>query len=367
MSTVRILCGAGFAGRKPGTRGSKRAQSYLVNSFKNMGLKQLPGLGYKQHFPGGVNIVGMVPGVGDLANEFVVVGAHYDHLGMKGEVMYPGANDNASGVAAVLAVAELIAAEPPDGRTVIFVLFDTEEAGRIGSKYFVEHPPVPIRNVTTAAILDMVGARAHDTLGDRLAILGTEKSDVLSDLANAASAQTAGLQTMRLGIHVMEELPLGRQVWSDYGSFRDAEVPFAFLTAGMNPQYHQPADTPDTLSPALLAGTATWLEHFARAAATRAERPRFAHAGEDYARDLRHVSDLLDRAMDTKNPFSQMPIVRPKKLAAHRVELDALQKRLSRGEAITANQAHAIRRAALRVSCYAGGNESPFASLCNAF
>lgn len=366
MSTVRILSGDGFGGRKVGSPGGKKAQAYLVDAFRAAGLKGVPGYGYRQRMRAGANIIGLLEGRGPLRDEVVVVGAHFDHLGTKGDRVFPGANDNASGIATLLATATMLAGdEPSERRTLLFVAFDAEEAGLLGSKHFVAEPPVDRGLIAAAVILDMVATRAHQGFGDQLVVLGTEKSPELQAIV-AGIPEPEGMVVSRLGLHVIEQLPFRHAVWSDYGPFRDRAIPVAFLTSGVNPTYHQPTDTADSVSPTQLVAASLWTERLVRKLAVVRPRPRFEHAREDIPEDLRQVSRALKLALDPRSDFSN-PLVRPAKLRAHQVRLDQLHKRLSRGATLRREEIAEIRAAALRISCYAGGPDSPFSSLCNAF
>ncbi|MGA2233703.1 MAG: M28 family peptidase, partial [Tepidisphaeraceae bacterium] len=118
------------------------------------------------------NIVGCVPGAGPHADEYVVVGAHYDHLGRgkyggifgRPGAIYHGADDNASGASAVVELAQHAAAGPPRQRTMVFCLFTAEEEGLIGSEYFTSHPPIDLGKVVAMFNMDMVGRVQSDTV-----------------------------------------------------------------------------------------------------------------------------------------------------------------------------------------------------------
>ena len=141
---ITILSSDEMEGRKAGTRGIEKAARYIENEFKKIGLNKFDGLStYRQEFnEKGLalfNVIGILEGK-SKKDEFIVISAHYDHLGINkngnGDVIYNGANDNASGVAAVLALAKYFSKTKVNERSIIFVAFTAEEMGLIGSNYF---------------------------------------------------------------------------------------------------------------------------------------------------------------------------------------------------------------------------------------
>jgi len=139
-----------MAGRKPGTEGIEKAAKYIEGEFKRIGLKTYENLdSYRQTFTfknrrtnediTSSNIIGVLEGK-SRKNEYVIVSAHYDHLGTKesgeGDLIFNGANDDASGVTGVLALAEYFAKKGKNERTIVFVAFTAEEMGLVGSRHF---------------------------------------------------------------------------------------------------------------------------------------------------------------------------------------------------------------------------------------
>lgn len=367
LATVGILAGEGFDGRQAGSPGGERAQAYLVNAFRRIGLEPAFSGSYRQRMRVGANIAGIFRGEGANADEVVLVGAHFDHLGRKQGVLFPGANDNASGVAAMIAIARWWAVSAPsDRRTVIFVAFDAEEAGLLGSKHFASNLPVPRHRIVAAVVADMLGTRSHEGFGDNISVLGTEKSPELAAIAVETTAETPELGVARIGLHVIEQLPFQRRVWSDYGPLRDLGIPSVFVSSGLSPTYHQPTDTPQTLAPTQLSAATSWLEAFVRRVATLPVRPTWDAGREDLQEDLRQIHGLVVRSLDPETHFLN-PLVRPAKLRAHLQALEATRTRVGAAGPVTPADVSEIRRAALRLACYAGGPESPFSSLCNAF
>ncbi|MDO9172917.1 MAG: M20/M25/M40 family metallo-hydrolase [bacterium] len=186
------------------------------------------------------NVVGILPGTDpELRDECLVIGGHLDHVGRQGEVIWPGANDNASGAASVLALARAFA----EGgvlprRTVVFVLFAGEEQGLNGARWFVTHPARPFERTIAMMNLDCV---AH---GDSIQLGGGGSQPVLWGLARGLDAAQARLSTSRTW-------PGGG---ADAEPFHEAGVPTLYFAS--TPSYthlHQATDTPETLNPLLHA------------------------------------------------------------------------------------------------------------------
>jgi Tol biopolymer transport system component len=193
------------------------------------------------------NLAGVLPGRGALAGEVIVVGAHYDHLGMGGEhsmrpnevAIHNGADDNASGCAGVLLAAESLKKSlqsSKNHRTVVFVLFSGEEVGLAGSSHFVAAPPYPIDRVTAMINLDMVG-RLRD---NQLIALGSESAPEWAARVERAARAT----DLSVNAHGDGYGP------SDQTSFYAAGIPVLHLFTGTHEAYHTPDDKPATVNAA---------------------------------------------------------------------------------------------------------------------
>jgi Peptidase family M28/PDZ domain len=181
----------------------------------------------------GANVVGILPGTDpSLAGEAVVIGAHYDHLGRVDGVVYPGADDNASGTAVALGLARAFAAAGGTARTLVVALFGAEELGLIGSGHYVGRPPVPLAQTVAMVNFDMVGR-----LRGRLEVGGDDSGRGLRAIVSEASKRegiTADLQASPYGP-------------SDHSRFYNAGVPVLFFHTGGHPDYHRPTDTADKI------------------------------------------------------------------------------------------------------------------------
>jgi len=187
------------------------------------------------------NVVGLLPGRGALANEVVVVGAHFDHLGWGGQgsfkpdvrAIHNGADDNASGVAGMLCAAQLLAArdaEPMERRSLMFVGFSAEEIGLGGSAWFVEHlPSGRIGDVAAMINLDMVGRMNEHKLN----VLGADSAKAWDAIIAEANKAAASVNISAGGDGYGP---------SDHSSFYAAGVPVVHLFTGAHEQYHSPED-----------------------------------------------------------------------------------------------------------------------------
>jgi hypothetical protein len=291
---VAFLASPELGGRRD--EGGRKAAAWLVERFKEAGLKPLPGkAGWLQEVPGkdggaalGTNVVGFLPGSDEkLAREHVILSAHFDHLGKRGEDLYPGADDNASGVAALLEAIEAFQKGGPAKRTLCFVAFDLEERGLIGSQHFADHPPFPLEDLALFITCDMLGRSLGDIVNDAVFVLGTEHAPELRALVEGQETETEGrLKAGFLGTDL-----IGTR--SDYGPFRARGVPYLFFSTGEHRDYHKPTDVPDRIEYGKLTKIARLLYRVTRAAADAPERPVFVKQPEPDLREVKLVSRIL--------------------------------------------------------------------------
>ncbi|AXP80706.1 Aminopeptidase YwaD precursor [Mariniflexile rhizosphaerae] len=251
---IKFLTSRKNEGRYPGGKTNKRVVKYLEKDFKKSGIESFKG-GYKQHFKArlraeeGVaekplvstwNVIGFIEGNDAiLKNEYIILGAHYDHLGLGGpssksdkkHTIHFGADDNASGTAALLEIAEkLVGYKLELKRSIIFIAFGAEEQGLLGSEYFVEHPIVPLEQMKLMINMDMVGR------------LNEEKQVYMG----GAGTFPGGVDFMT---HLGKSLGLNPVVHagsvggSDHVSFYKKGISVMGMHTGGHPQYHTPEDT----------------------------------------------------------------------------------------------------------------------------
>ncbi|MDD2806063.1 MAG: M20/M25/M40 family metallo-hydrolase [Elusimicrobiales bacterium] len=220
------------AGRAPGTDGHRKAAEFIQKEFRAAGLKPFGG-GYRapEDKPGRGNVLGQVEGA-TLKNDYLVLCAHYDHLPAKDGAVFPGADDNASGVAVLLELARHYSKNPAP-RTIVFAAFDGEELGRQGSKSFVAALPEPVRAKVNAAVnFDTVGRLG----AGKILALGSGSSDKWVHILRGAGFVT--------GYDYAAAADLDS---SDQASFIEAGIPALQLFSGPHADYHKPSDTPDKL------------------------------------------------------------------------------------------------------------------------
>src|SRR5919112_1954736 len=235
------LAGDDTAGRNNGTPGSALARQFLVEQLKpiSQGLNSAESgdAAYTQSLPGGTNVVSVIPGT-DLAGQYVVVGAHYDHLGgscqykSSGDQICNGATDNAAGVAAVLAIGRAIAAQPTrPRRSVVLALWDMEEDGLVGSRYYADHPLVPLADTVGYVNFDIQGANLLPSLRNTsFAVAAESGGDRFEQIVRSAiNAGTLDTETLS---------SIFGQNRSDYVSFLNKQVPSVFFTDATGPCYH---------------------------------------------------------------------------------------------------------------------------------
>jgi hypothetical protein len=192
------------------------------------------------------NVVGLLPGTDPaLADEHVVVTAHLDHVGVRDGAVFNGADDNASGSAAVLEAAEA-AALAPGRRPILFVLLTAEEKGLLGSQAFVSHPPVPVQEMVLNINLDMVGRNSTDFPEVLLAMASENGRAPLLAMIREVNEVVGAPLDWRLN---EGPDPHSHVLRSDQLSFMQQGVPAILITRGfMGPDYHEPSDDPDTIN-----------------------------------------------------------------------------------------------------------------------
>ncbi|MNH49645.1 Aminopeptidase YwaD precursor [compost metagenome] len=256
MDDLRILSADDMQGRDTGSAGGAKAREYIVGRLEALGVQASP-MGRLQPWEmlgrtregnktfSGTNIIGVIPGT-RVSDKYIVVTAHYDHVGVNDGQVFNGADDNASGVATMLELARRLKANPPE-HSVLIVALDGEERGLLGAKHFVEAPPVPLSSISMNLNFDMT-ARA-DTDG-KLWVTGTYQHPYFRPVLERLSARAN--VALAFGKDTPEDK--GADNWveaSDHAAFHRAGLPFLYFGVNYHPDYHRPTDDFEKINPAV--------------------------------------------------------------------------------------------------------------------
>jgi hypothetical protein len=291
MRLVRTLADPALEGRRTGSPGSLEARRIIREAFQQIGLRpagpnadagsetgrgprsspasydqpfsfshtSIRGLvsrdrPFRTTYDNAANVVAMEPGTKSGAPA-IVVSAHYDHLGRRDGVVYPGADDNASGVAALLAAARYVHAHPL-AHPVIFAAFDAEELGLEGARTFMRARPAAASAIALNINFDMVSRNDRN----EIFAAGTYHTPSLKPIVDEAQGRTS------VKILFGHDRPMTRagmvEDWtsqSDHGIFHQAGIPFLYFGVEDHPDYHKPTDTADKIEPAFFGNVADML------------------------------------------------------------------------------------------------------------
>ncbi len=274
-------------GRKTGEKGQKMAANYITAYYKNLGLKAPKGHDdYLQTIPkeffkgesdnASENIVAYIRG-SEKPDEFVIISAHYDHLGMKGKEVYNGADDNGSGTTAVLEIAQAFQKAKKGGhgpkRSILFLNLTGEEIGLFGSKYYTSHPIFPLKNTITDLNIDMVGRvdKKHEGKPDYIYLIGADK--ISTDLHKISEDVNKKYTQLKLDYKYNDDNDPNRFYYrSDHYNFAKNNIPIIFYFNGVHDDYHKTTDTPDKINFDLLAKRAKLVFYTAWEIANRENR-----------------------------------------------------------------------------------------------
>ena len=277
-------------GRNSGTEAGHRAGDYLVTHIAQWGLEPagtdgnyVQGFRFRNGEPRYRNVLGIIHGSDPaLADEYIMICAHYDHVGVINDEIYPGANDNASGTSLILELAEsLQKLEPRMKRSVIVAFWDAEEKGLLGSQHFSNNPTVPLDKIKLVFNFDMVGTLQDNTFE----IFG---SNVASGTREYIARQ---LTADDPDVDFSTEYLLA----SDHASFYAKKIPSLMFFTGLNCPYHVPEDTYDIIN---FDGM--------KQIADIAFRVVFCFANAD---DLAFINHISSREMQRENETAEKSLV----------------------------------------------------------
>lgn len=248
LTDLQILSADSLEGREAGTKGAEMSRKYITHRLSKIGITAFfPE--YKQNFEfiagrdgrniNGVNLAGFIRGNSD---KIIVLSAHYDHIGIIEGKIYNGADDNASGVAALLAMAEYFQANSPE-HTIIFAFFDAEEKGLKGSEAFVNSVVFEKEKVVLNINMDMVSRNAKG----EMFISGTKFKPTLLKLCTSISAK----QPIKI-LFGHDGTNKKEQDWtssSDHKNFHKLGIPFLYFGVEDHPYYHKENDEFESVDP----------------------------------------------------------------------------------------------------------------------
>ena len=259
LDLIRALTAPGMDGRATGTPGNAKARAWILDRLARSGVKPIAGSSFEIPFSftnkagatlHGTNLVAQCPGRRPEL-PVLVVSAHYDHLGVRDGQTYHGADDNASGIAMLMAVAERCVAAPFE-RTLVIAAFDAEEQGLQGAKAFVAAPPLPAGRIALDLNFDMV-SRSDER---EIYVAGPGRWPALLPLLKGPASRAT--ITVKFG----HDTGGGQDDWtqqSDHGPFHNAGIPFVYLGVEDHADYHKPTDTADKIDPRFLGGVAAFV------------------------------------------------------------------------------------------------------------
>lgn len=243
-----------MAGRKTAQPGAELARQYIRQRFSELGLAALkPDFQHPFHYSigftdrRGINLIAELKGC-RISDTYIVMTAHYDHLGTMAGKVYNGADDNASGVATMLALAALLKTQPCSSYSYLFIATDAEESGLYGAKAFIAAPAVPLSQVILNINLDMLsrGERAN-----QLYLYGAHSLPGVSDYLKAEDF-SVNLKLRHRGRGLRGQNRLDWANASDHAPFRRAGIPFLFFGVDDHPDYHTAKDDWENIDPAYL-------------------------------------------------------------------------------------------------------------------
>lgn len=237
---IKVLSSDAFKGRRTGTEGAFKAKTYIIEAYSKLGVMPL-GIDYEQHFTfksrsksyQGANVLGLIKGTKN-DNEYIVLSAHYDHEGVKNGEIYNGADDDASGVSALIAFADYLRNNPPK-YNVILAAFDAEELGLKGAHHYVENSIVPKESIKLNLNMDMISRSNKNEL---FAVGSRYYPHLKPAIENFIDIGRVNLLIGHEGLDKEDNWTNA----SDHAAFHKANIPFIYFGVADHEDYHKPTD-----------------------------------------------------------------------------------------------------------------------------
>ena len=275
---ISVLASDSLEGRETGKPGQKKAAKYIASHFQKIGIPPYKRKTYFQKFKvkskrhvckcddcdltffkrvfksnqiiKGENVLGYIEGT-DLKDELIIITAHYDHLGKHDSLIFNGADDDASGVAGALEIAEAFMIAKKEGygprRSILIMPVSGEEKGLLGSKYYTDNPIFPLNSTIANLNIDMIGRLDdwHNT-GDYVYLIGSDRLSY--DLHNINEEINSNYTKLELDYKYNDEDDPNRYYYrSDHYNFAKNNIPVIFYFNGVHEDYHRPSDTIEKL------------------------------------------------------------------------------------------------------------------------
>lgn len=261
---VYTLASDQFEGRATGSIGFDKASDFVRSYYKDMGInppssnpdyyQKIPQGYFSSAIPPSQNVVAYIEG-SEKPEEVIIISAHLDHMGTKNDLIYYGADDNASGTAAVMEIAKAFAMAKKEGhgpkRSLLFLHLTAEELGLYGSQYYVDKPIFPLDKTIANLNIDMIGrvdpSHQFKKQENYVYLIGADRlSTRLHDISEAANKKFTNLI---LDYTYNAENDKNRYYYrSDHYNFALQNIPVIFYNNGEHPDYHKPSDTPDKIN-----------------------------------------------------------------------------------------------------------------------
>lgn len=297
-ASLKVLTSDELGGRRTGELGQKKATEYLTAYYKRLGIATPPNTtSYTQEIPASFmrgaqmrlkdteNVWAYIEG-SEKPEEVLIISAHYDHMGILLDQIYYGADDNGSGTSAVMEIARVFQDLVNKGirpkRSILFLHLTGEEFGLFGSRYYVQHPIVPLANAVANINIDMIGrkSREYKAEDDFIFVVGSNK--ISQDLQDAI--EKSNTETVQLTLDYKfddENDPQKIYYRSDHYSFAEKGIPAVFFYNGTHEDYHLPTDTYDKIDFRLLNKRTQFIFQTAFNIANANERPRITNTQQE--------------------------------------------------------------------------------------
>lgn len=345
---VEHLASDEMRGREVGSKEGFAAADWVAARFKAIGLKPAGTDGYFQRNGDKfTNVLAKLEGT--ESKQAIVIGAHHDGQGVRRDAVLNSADDNASGVAMMLEIAEAFAAAGAPKRTVLFQSYDGEEAGFLGSRYFVESDLFKEYEIVAMICFDLVGGNFTSWEQGRIYALGSESSPQIREALLGLVGKEKDVEVAPAGVYIIDMLgPQIAGARSDYCAFRAKEVPYVFFSTGTPWYYHTASDDPERLDYPKMQAAGRFVFRLMAQLAGESRKYDFVLGPTPHPSDARMLADALDRLLENGEQY-QLSDKETTSIRTKRDALDAIAKK----DAVTEEERVEIQKAMATIFGYA--------------